>query len=129
MWIDSMCAWITADYSTRRKGGQEENVRRRTNAHQYPVKAKIARDARDTSPLLRPGSNKGVYGAANKTRRRGRPAFKRRPDDSPLRDGNRDRLIGLLTMRAAKTLEYYFSETNLTYNQWLGVCSPALRVL
>ena len=37
-------------------------------------------------------------------RRRGRPAWTRNPDDSPLRDGNRDRLIGLLTERAAKTL-------------------------
>ncbi len=32
-------------------------------------------------------------------RRKGRPAWTRNPDDTPLRDGNRDRLIGLLTER------------------------------
>lgn len=35
----------------------------------------------------------------NKNRRRGRPAWQRSPDDTPLRDGNRDRLMGLLTER------------------------------
>ena len=35
----------------------------------------------------------------NRTRRRGRPAWTRSPDDTPLRDGNRDRLMGLLTER------------------------------
>lgn len=35
----------------------------------------------------------------NKKRRRGRPAWLRSPDDTPLRDGNRDRLMGLLTDR------------------------------
>ena len=35
----------------------------------------------------------------NKNRRRGRPAWQRSPDDTPLRDGNRDRLMGLLTDR------------------------------
>lgn len=38
------------------------------------------------------------------TRRRGRPAWKRSPYDTPLRDGNRDRLIGLVTDRAARML-------------------------
>lgn len=33
------------------------------------------------------------------TRRKGRPAWQRSPDDTPLRDGNRDRLVGLLTDR------------------------------
>lgn len=33
-------------------------------------------------------------------RRRGRPAHLRSPTDSPLRDGNRDRLVGLLTKRS-----------------------------
>lgn len=32
-------------------------------------------------------------------RRRGRPAHLRSPYDTPLRDGNRDRLLGLLTER------------------------------
>lgn len=32
-------------------------------------------------------------------RRRGRPAHLRSPDDSPLRDGNRDMMVGLLTER------------------------------
>ncbi len=39
--------------------------------------------------------------------RRGRPAWTRDPNDTPLRDGNRDRLIGFLTERAAKTLLVY----------------------
>ncbi|CAL5220007.1 g1952 [Coccomyxa viridis] len=57
----------------------------------------------------------------NKTRRKGRPAHKRTPDDSPLRDGNRDRLIGLLTERASRTLLYYLSETNQHVYHWLIV--------
>jgi hypothetical protein len=36
----------------------------------------------------------------NNKRRRGRPAWLRSPDDTPLRDGNRDRLMGLLTNRS-----------------------------
>ncbi len=35
----------------------------------------------------------------NSNRRKGRPAWQRSPDDTPLRDGNRDRLMGLLTDR------------------------------
>ncbi|CAG9465381.1 unnamed protein product [Pedinophyceae sp. YPF-701] len=54
----------------------------------------------------------------SQTRRRGRPAWKRKPEDTPLRDGNRDRLIGLLTLQAAKTLAYYLSETNLPVYCW-----------
>lgn len=37
----------------------------------------------------------------NSNRRKGRPAWQRSPDDTPLRDGNRDRLMGLLTDRYA----------------------------
>jgi hypothetical protein len=36
---------------------------------------------------------------SSKNRRRGRAAWLRSPDDTPLRDGNRDRLMGLLTDR------------------------------
>lgn len=36
----------------------------------------------------------------------------RDPDNSPLRDGNRDVLFGMLTKRAIRTLVYYLSETN-----------------
>lgn len=43
----------------------------------------------------------------------------RSPDETPLRDVNRDRLLGLLTERAAKTLLFYFSELNPTLMQWL----------
>lgn len=50
-------------------------------------------------------------------RRRGRPAWRRSPDDSPLRDGNRDRLVGLLTQRATRTLATYLSEMNLNHYQ------------
>eukprot|EP00879_Flechtneria_rotunda_P002039 GHRR01002217.1.p1 GENE.GHRR01002217.1~~GHRR01002217.1.p1 ORF type:complete len:556 (+),score=221.04 GHRR01002217.1:104-1771(+) len=54
-----------------------------------------------------------------KNRRRGRPAWMRSPYDTPLRDGNRDRLIGLLTERAAKTLMVYLMETNANVYSWL----------
>lgn len=109
------------DYASRRSGNQEENLRRRANGHQMPLSARapLERDSRDTSSNLRARSSKGTL-YMNPTRRRGRPAHQRSPDDSPLRDGNRDRLIGLLTLRAAKTLEYYFMETNLTYHHWLS---------
>lgn len=40
------------------------------------------------------------------------PRRTRTPYDTPLRDGNRDRLIGLLTERAAKTLMIYLMELN-----------------
>jgi len=43
-----------------------------------------------------------------------------KPDDSPLRDGNRDRLVGLLTQRACKTLLFYCSETNQHMYHWLN---------
>jgi hypothetical protein len=36
---------------------------------------------------------------SDKKRRRGRAAWLRSPDDTPLRDGNRDRLMGFLTER------------------------------
>lgn len=36
-----------------------------------------------------------------------------------MRDGNRDRVIGLVTERAARTLCYYLSETNLNVYHWL----------
>lgn len=76
--------------------------------------------AYDGPPVhARASSKKGaMFDSA--TRRRGRPAHMRSPDDSPLRDGNRDRVMGLLTERAAKTLTYYFQETNLNYHHWLG---------
>eukprot|EP01026_Neomeris_dumetosa_P066956 TRINITY_DN650_c0_g1_i1.p3 TRINITY_DN650_c0_g1~~TRINITY_DN650_c0_g1_i1.p3 ORF type:complete len:222 (-),score=11.73 TRINITY_DN650_c0_g1_i1:413-1078(-) len=54
-------------------------------------------------------------------RRKGRPAWTRSPDDSPYRDGNRDRLIGMLTQRAAFTLRYYLSETNINVYHWFTV--------
>lgn len=41
-------------------------------------------------------------------------------DDTPLRDGNRDRLIGLLTERAARTLLYYLFELNPTTYGWFS---------
>lgn len=55
----------------------------------------------------------------DKKRRKGRPAYLRSPYDSPLRDGNRDRLIGFLTERAAKTLLCYLMETNVNVYHWL----------
>lgn len=57
---------------------------------------------------------------SSKKRRRGKPAHMRSPDDTPLRDGNRDRLMGLLTERAAKTLLYYFFEMNPTLYGWFS---------
>jgi len=52
-------------------------------------------------------------------RRKGRPAWTRSPDDTPLRDGNRDRLIGLLTIRAVHTLLHYTMETNQQLHHWI----------
>lgn len=45
------------------------------------------------------GRSKKGKSYENKRRRKGRPAWQRSPYDTPLRDGNRDRLIGLLTER------------------------------
>ncbi|BDA42224.1 hypothetical protein COCOBI_03-1110 [Coccomyxa sp. Obi] len=67
-----------------------------------------------------PRSRKGSS-YENKNRRRGRPAWQRSADDTPLRDGNRDRLIGLLTERAARTLLYYLSETNQHLYYWFSI--------
>ncbi|GIL88708.1 hypothetical protein Vretimale_17286 [Volvox reticuliferus] len=67
----------------------------------------------------RPSSSKGKSFSGER-RRRGRPAHLRSPDDSPLRDGNRDRLMGLLTERAAKTLAYYLIETNHNVHHWVN---------
>jgi hypothetical protein len=54
-----------------------------------------------------------------KYRRRGRPAYLRSPDDTPLRDANRDFMLGVITARACRTLIVYLQETNLTAAQWL----------
>lgn len=51
--------------------------------------------------------------------RRGGPHFCVGDARTPLRDGNRDRLFGLLTERAAKTLLFYCSETNQHLYHWL----------
>jgi len=56
---------------------------------------------------------------AKKVRRLGRPAWKRSPDDTPLRDGNRDRIQGMLTTAAVKTLLAYTTETNQQLHHWL----------
>ena len=63
------------DYASRRGGGGEQR--------------------RDPPPNSR-------HTERDKKRRRGRPAWLRSPTDSPYRDGNRDRLIGLLTDRCAR---------------------------
>lgn len=43
-------------------------------------------------------------------RRRGRPASMRSPDDTPLRDANKDFMFGVLTARASRTLVLYMQE-------------------
>lgn len=65
-------------------------------------------------------SSKGASVEGDK-RRRGRAAHLRSPDDTPLRDGNRDRLMGLLTDRATRTLEHTVSESNPVLNTWLSL--------
>ncbi|KAL4458896.1 hypothetical protein ABPG75_013761 [Micractinium tetrahymenae] len=65
-------------------------------------------------------SQKGASVEGDK-RRRGRPAWMRSPDDTPLRDGNRDRLMGLLTDRATRTLEHSLEEGNPTLHIWLSL--------
>lgn len=64
---------------------------------------KLGRPARESFRVAAeqntgPKSRKGKQ-FEGQNRRKGRPAYLRSPDDSPLRDGNRDRLIGLLTER------------------------------
>lgn len=50
----------------------------------------------------------------NSNRRKGRPAWQRSPDDTPLRDGNRDRLMGLLTDRyVMKCMLYAYIYTHI----------------
>ena len=65
------------------RGGEDEYSSRRSGG-----------GGRRRSP---PPNNRNA--ARDKKRRRGRPAWLRSPNDSPYRDGNRDRLIGLLTDR------------------------------
>eukprot|EP00958_Prasinococcus_capsulatus_P024124 scaffold3734_cov425-Prasinococcus_capsulatus_cf.AAC.2 len=48
-----------------------------------------------------------------------RTLHRRDPYDTPLRDGNRDRLMGLLTRRAVATLRRYCMETDPTLTLWL----------
>lgn len=90
------------------------------------------RTKRDVCPLAKRSSGGRSYDGENarksgkgdsyqgKKRRRGRPAWLRSPDDTPLRDGNRDRLMGLLTDRAARTLLYYYYELNPTLFGWFS---------
>jgi hypothetical protein len=90
------------------------------------------RNTRDLRPLAKRSSGGRSYDGENarksdkgdsyqsKKRRRGRPAWLRSPDDTPLRDGNRDRLMGLLTDRAARTLLYYYYELNPTLFGWFS---------
>ncbi|GFR49796.1 hypothetical protein Agub_g11734 [Astrephomene gubernaculifera] len=84
--------------------------------HSFQVHCTASPEPGDTE---RPSSSKGKS-FSNERRRRGRPAHLRSPDDSPLRDGNRDRLLGLLTERAAKTLAYYLLETNHNMHHWVN---------
>jgi len=50
---------------------------------------------------------------------RPRPAHCTSPDDTPLRDVNREFLLGVLTVRATRTLIAYLQETNLALAYWL----------
>lgn len=77
---------------------------------------------RRNRPLALAGSHPApCRPALARRRRRGRSAHLRSPDDTPLRDGNRDRLMGLLTERAARTLELSVSEGNPSLQRWLGL--------
>ena len=88
------------------QGGEDPRRRRQSGGRQYGGEY----------------SKKSDHGASfsNAKRRKGRAAHLRSPDDTPLRDGNRDRLMGLLTERAAKTLLYYFFEMNPTLYGWFN---------
>lgn len=50
---------------------------------------------------------------------RQRRASLRTPFDTPLRETNRDVMLGVLTLRAARTLVVYLQETNINVCQWL----------
>lgn len=139
------------------------------NEHLLPANNSFL-DIRNDEPIFCMHSPRSRKGSSyeNKNRRRGRPAWQRSADDTPLRDGNRcppemdsssyaherasksgflhwcrcnvclatatawvneltccwlcrDRLIGLLTERAARTLLYYLSETNQHLYYWFSV--------
>ena len=72
--------------------------RRPCRAYRHAVVYAVREDQGpgDDKARSRKGNN---FDANNSKRRRGRPAGLRSPYDTPLRDGNRDRLIGLLTDR------------------------------
>eukprot|EP00199_Chlamydomonas_sp_CCMP681_P006637 CAMPEP_0119109210 /NCGR_PEP_ID=MMETSP1180-20130426/17735_1 /TAXON_ID=3052 ORGANISM="Chlamydomonas cf sp, Strain CCMP681" /NCGR_SAMPLE_ID=MMETSP1180 /ASSEMBLY_ACC=CAM_ASM_000741 /LENGTH=296 /DNA_ID=CAMNT_0007094937 /DNA_START=15 /DNA_END=905 /DNA_ORIENTATION=+ len=74
---------------------------------------------RHSSPRDKQEARTNALRRTSQTRRKGRPAHLRSPDDSPMRDGNRDRLIGLLTERATRTLLAYLVETNPAVHMWL----------
>jgi len=81
----------------------------------------LARTGGPVPPLAEHvAKGKGQYHKAK--RRKGRPAWERSPDDTPLRDGNRDRLVGLLTERATRTLAFQLvAEGALpAYRWWLA---------
>ncbi|KAL3142311.1 hypothetical protein ABBQ38_002652 [Trebouxia sp. C0009 RCD-2024] len=97
---------------------------RKRNSLSRPAQLKTVAEGRNFNqnpPPNNRANNRSRKGASieNKKRRKGRPAWTRKPDDTPFRDGNRDRLVGLLTERAARTLCYYLSETNLNVHHWL----------
>lgn len=71
----------------------------------------------DTTPSPKFSKGKNFEKA---DRRKGRPAHLRSPDDSALRDANRDIMLGVLTARASRTLIVYLQETNLNLAHWLA---------
>ena len=69
-----------------------------------------------TARSIRRPQSAGLCACVCMVRNRGRL---RDPDDSPLRDGNRDQLFGLLTKRAARSLVTYLMELNQNLANWL----------
>jgi len=65
------------------------------------------------------GTQGGGVGSDRKAIKRGRPAWKRSPDDTPFRDGNRDRLMGLLTREAVQVILHFTMTEDPELHAWI----------
>eukprot|EP00239_Pterosperma_sp_CCMP1384_P000286 CAMPEP_0197849396 /NCGR_PEP_ID=MMETSP1438-20131217/11898_1 /TAXON_ID=1461541 /ORGANISM="Pterosperma sp., Strain CCMP1384" /LENGTH=294 /DNA_ID=CAMNT_0043462059 /DNA_START=225 /DNA_END=1109 /DNA_ORIENTATION=+ len=106
--------------STRRPGGGN-NVLPQQLRMSSSFSAKLCAAKQKVGVRLTPHLEVRNQGMGDREKRRkGRPAWKRSPDDTPLRDGNRDRIMGLLTARAVATLMQYTMETNQPLHHWIS---------
>ncbi|GHP11500.1 hypothetical protein PPROV_001022800 [Pycnococcus provasolii] len=87
---------------------------------QQPAAAAASPPPTPTPPPPTPPPPAPAQNTKNTMPRLRRPtAHLRNPDNTPLSEDNRDRLMGLLTERATKTLLMYCTETNQALFHWL----------